>query len=312
MPFEPKTAQCPGAVRAVTIGTGKRACTVGGRRAYPFYTFDAETACKPGIGFDLPDTVQDDTPEEEAFFAGCDTLADRARRVTESGIADFLCLHFVSADPGGENRDAADCVKDAVAVSEATDLPLAIMGCRNLAKDSEIFSGIAKALKGKNVLFLSAREEDHTDAARVTVTENGHTLCAETADDINLAKQLSILLRTDGVPDEKTVMNIGTASVGYGYEYMLSTLDRVQDGALRMCDPDLSAPIIAPVSTETRPVKESAATEAEAPEWGPQEDRVVAMEITTAAANLVSGADAVILRHPRAIRGIRNFISGLL
>ena len=107
-------------------------------------------------------------------------------------------------------------------------------------------------------------------------------------------------------------MNIGTAAVGYGYEYVASTLDRIRDAALKQADADLQMPIIAPVSTDTWGVKESCASEEDEPAWGDREERAISMEISTAAANLTGGADAVIMRHPAAIATIKQFITELV
>ena len=107
-------------------------------------------------------------------------------------------------------------------------------------------------------------------------------------------------------------MNIGTAAVGYGYEYVASTLDRVRLAALAQSDADLQMPIIAPVSPDTWSVKESTASEEDAPAWGSAEERAIEMEVSTAAANLPGGADAVIMRHPAAVATIKKFISELV
>ena len=108
------------------------------------------------------------------------------------------------------------------------------------------------------------------------------------------------------------VMDIGTAAVGYGYEYAASTFDRIRLAALAQSDADLQMPIIAPVSTDTWGVKESSATEEDEPAWGCQEERASDMEVATAAANLTGGADAVIMRHPAAIATIKKFITELV
>ena len=135
---------------------------------------------------------------------------------------------------------------------------------------------------------------------------------AETADDINLAKQLNIMLKGLTVSPASIVMNVGTAAVGYGYEYVASTLDRVRLAALAQSDADLQMPIIAPVSPDTWGVKESTASEEDEPTWGSQEERAIGMEVATAAADLTGGADAVIMRHPAAVATIKKFINELM
>ena len=107
-------------------------------------------------------------------------------------------------------------------------------------------------------------------------------------------------------------MNAGSAAAGYGYEYVASTLDRIRAAALAQSDDQLQMPIITPVSPETWGVKESVMPEKDMPEWGDAEERGIEMEITTAAACLTGGSDAVIMRHPAAIKAIADMISALV
>ena len=134
---------------------------------------------------------------------------------------------------------------------------------------------------------------------------------AESAVDINLAKQLNVVTTQLGVNAQKIVMNIGSAAAGYGYEYVVSTMDRIKGAALSQNDNMLQMPIITPVSAETWGVKEATASEADMPEWGPEEERGIDMEVMTAAADLAAGSDAVILRHPEAVATISRMIKAL-
>lgn len=312
MAFVPNTAAYGGRICQVSFGAGENTLTLGGQNVLPFYGFDAPIPHAPKIGIEISDTVEGwDVPGLQTLYQGCGTMAQRAARAAELEGVDFLCLNFESADPAGANRSVEDCVADAVAAAQAVALPLAVMGCRNMEKDGLLLPALAKALWGRRVLFLSARIEDYKQLAQTVVLENGHVLCVETADDINLAKQLNILLGGMSVPAESTVMNIGTAAVGYGYDYVASTLDRIRLAALEQGDADLQLPIIAPISCDTWAVKESVATEQDVPEWGDRERRGIGMEVATAVADLTCGADAVILRHPEAIRTVREFIRQL-
>ena len=313
MSFEPKKQAYNTCINAVTLGTGDKATVIGGQNVLPFYTFDAPIENAPKIGVEISDNAASWTaPGLVEFYAGCTTMAERAAKAAAMPGADFIALNFESADPNGANRPTAECVADAVAVAAATDMPLVVMGCKNMEKDGELFTKIAEALQGKNVLFMSAKSEDYKTVGASVGLAYGQKVGAETADDINLAKQLNIMLKGVGVKAESIVMNIGTAAVGYGYEYVASTLDRVRAAALAQSDADLQMPIIAPVSTDTWGVKESVATEEDVPEWGDMEQRAIGMEVSTAAANLTGGADAVIMRHPAAVATIKKFINELI
>ena len=313
MAFVPKTQPYNGRINAVTLGTGDKAIVIGGQNVLPFYTFDAPVENAPKIGIEVSDLAASwDAPALKEFYAGCVTMADYAKRAETMPGADFLVLHFESADPNGANRSVADCVADAKAVADAVSMPIVIMGCKNIEKDGELFSKIAEALQGKNILVLSARSEDYKTVGASVALAYGQKVGAETADDINLAKQLNIMLKGLTVAPESIVMNIGTAAVGYGFEYVASTLDRVRLAALAQSDADLQMPIIAPVSTDTWGVKESSASEEDEPAWGSREERAIGMEVSTAAANLTGGADAVIMRHPAAVATIKKFITELV
>ncbi len=313
MSFVPKTQPFSGKINAVTLGVGDKAIVIGGQNVLPFYTFDAAIENAPKIGVEISDAADAWTSTGlKEFYAGCATMADYAKKAETMEGADFLCLNFESADPNGANRSVADCVADAKAVAEAVSMPIVVMGCKHLEKDAELFAAIAEALAGKNVLFMSAKNENYKTVGASVALANGQKVGAETADDINLAKQLNIMLKGLNVPAESIVMYIGTAAVGYGYEYVASTLDRVRLAALAQSDADLQMPIIAPVSTDTWGVKEASASEEDEPAWGCREERAIGMEISTAAANLTGGADAVIMRHPAAVATIKKFITELV
>ena len=313
MSFEPKKQAYSAHINAVTLGTGDKAIVIGGQNVLPFYTFDAPIENAPKVGVEVSDKASTwNAPELAAFYAGCTTMADFAKKAATMPGADFIAQNFESADPNGDNRPTADCVADAVAVAEVVDLPLVILGCKNMEKDGELFTKIAEALQGKNILVMSAKSEDYKTVGASVALAYGQKVGAETADDINLAKQLNIMMKGLNIKADSIVMNIGTAAVGYGYEYVASTLDRIRAAALAQNDADLQMPIVAPVSTDTWGVKESSATEEDEPAWGCREERAISMEVATAAADLTGGADAVVLRHPASVATVKKFISELI
>ncbi len=314
MSFTPKTGAYSGKVNAVTLGTGDNAVVLGGQNVLPFYTFDAPIENAPKIGIQVSDAADSwDLPGLQALYAGCTTMAERAKKAEEVPGVDFLCLHFESADPNGADRPVAECVADAKAVAEVCSKPIVILGCKNMEKDGELFAAISDALQGKNILCMSAKQENCKTVGASVVLAYGQKVGAETADDINLAKQLNIMLKKDAnVAPESIVMDIGTAAVGYGYEYAASTFDRIRLAALAQSDDDLQMPILATVALDTYGVKESTASEEDEPAWGSREERAISMEVSTAAADLTGGADAVVLRHPETIATIKKFISELV
>ena len=314
MSFVPKKQTYNARINEVVLGVGEKAVTIGGQNVLAFHTFDGEIANAPKIGVELTDAgmAMCTMPGEQKFYEGCATVADMAKRAETMEGASFICLHLEGADPNGENKSVDECVALAKSVADATDMPLVIMGCKNIEKDTELFNKIAEALSGKNILVLSARDENYKAIGAGAGLAYGQKVGAESAVDINLAKQLNTVMTQLGVNAQSIVMNIGSAAAGYGFEYVASTLDRVKDAALSQSDAMLQMPIITPVSADTWGVKEAIMPEADMPEWGSQEERGIEMEIVTAAAVLASGSDAVIMRHPEAIRTIAAMIGELV
>ena len=314
MSFVPKKHTYNARINEVVLGVGDKAVTIGGQNVLAFHTFDGEITNAPKIGVELTDAgmAMCTMPGEQKFYEGCATVADMAKRASAMEGASFICLHLEGADPNGENKSVDECVELAKSVADATDMPLVVMGCKNIEKDTELFNKIAEALAGKNILVLSARDENYKAIGAGAGLAYGQKVGAESAVDINLAKQLNTVMTQLGVNAQSIVMNIGSAAAGYGFEYVASTLDRVKDAALSQSDAMLQMPIITPVSADTWGVKESIMPEADMPEWGSQEERGIEMEIVTAAAVLASGSDAVIMRHPEAIRTIAAMIGELV
>ena len=314
MSFVPKKHTYNAHINEVVLGVGDKAVTIGGQNVLAFHTFDGEITNAPKIGVELTDAgmAMCTMPGEQKFYEGCATVADMAKRASAMEGASFMCLHLEGADPNGENKSVDECVELAKSVADATDMPLVVMGCKNIEKDTELFNKIAEALAGKNILVLSARDENYKAIGAGAGLAYGQKVGAESAVDINLAKQLNTVMTQLGVSAQSIVMNIGSAAAGYGFEYVASTLDRVKDAALSQSDAMLQMPIITPVSADTWGVKEAIMPEADMPEWGSQEERGIEMEIVTAAAVLASGSDAVIMRHPEAIRTIAAMIGELV
>ena len=313
MPFTGKSGKFNAAIRTVEIGTGEKAVKLGGENVMPLYSFDAPIENAPKIGVLISDLgMENEAAGIKEYYAGASNFAEIAKKAEEMPGADFVVLRFEGADPNGENRSVEDCVAIAKEVGGAITAPLVIEGCKNVEKDAELFNKVAEALQGKNVLIMSAREENYKAVAAAAGLAYGQKVGAESAVDINLAKQLNVLIGQLGVDPANVVMNVGSAAAGYGFEYVVSTMDRVKAAALSQGDAQLQMPIITPVADEAWNVKEAMASEADMPEWGSQEERGIDMEIETAAAVLASGSNAVILKHPASVAVISKLIKELV
>lgn len=313
MPFNRKPQKFNASIKTVTIGCGEKAITLGGENVFPFYSFDGSLGEGPKVGVEISDLGLEGAPEGvKAYYEGAATMAEIAKKAAAMEGADFVCLRLEGGDPNGANKSVEELVAVAKEAADAIDVPLVIEGCKNVEKDSTLLVKVAEALQGKNVLLLSAREEDYKAIGAAAGMAYDQKLGAESAVDINLAKQLNVVTTQLGVKPESIVMNVGSAAVGYGYEYVVSTLDRIKAAALSQDDKMLQMPIITPVADEAWNVKESMASEADMPEWGAVEERGISMEIQTAAATLAAGTDAVILKHPQSVATISKMIKALM
>jgi acetyl-CoA decarbonylase/synthase complex subunit delta len=313
MPFKNNPQKFNASIKEVVVGTGDTALTLGGQNALPLYAFDAPFKNPPKVGIEISDMGPNtELPGIAEFYAGADTTAAQIKRACENSGAAFITLSLESADPNGVNSSVEDCVALCKEAAAASTLPLVIQGSKNAEKDKLLFEKIAEALAGKNVLLLSAKEENYKAVAVAAVLAYKQNIGAESAVDINLAKQLNVLISQAGVTTPSLVMNIGSAAAGYGFEYVASTMERVKAAALAQNDTALQYPIITPIGQEAWSVKEAVVSEEDFPEWGPLEQRGVDMEVATAAAALAAGSDAVILRHPESVKTIARLVAELM
>lgn len=313
MPFNQKLQKFNAKINTVTIGSGDKTVTIGGDSTYPFYSFDAPAENTPKIGVEISDMGLENVVSEgiKAYYDGASTIGEMAKKAAAMEGADFVALILEGGDPNGVNKSVDELIAVVKDVADSIDAPLVVEGCKNVEKDAELLPKVAEALQGRNVLILSEKEENYKAIGAAAGLAYDQIVGAESAVDINLAKQLNVVTTQLGVNAQKIVMNIGSAAAGYGYEYVVSTMDRIKGAALSQNDNMLQMPIITPVSAETWGVKEATASEADMPEWGPEEERGIDMEVMTAAADLAAGSDAVILRHPEAVATISRMIKAL-
>ena len=196
MGFTAKAQVYNAAIQETVLGVGDKALTLGGAKTQPLCSFDETWKNAPAVGVEVSDIPfeTDGFPVLAEYYAGCESFGDRVKRAGEMEGAKFVCLHFEGADPGGENKSVEDIVALAKEAAAATDLPLVITGCKNVEKDQAIFTAVSDALSDRNPLFMSAREEDYKTIGAACAMANGHKVGAESAVDINLAKQLNVLM----------------------------------------------------------------------------------------------------------------------
>jgi acetyl-CoA decarbonylase/synthase complex subunit delta len=300
-----------GNVRPITIGKGGKAVTVGGETAYPFYLFEGEMPNKPKIAMEIWDMEPEDWPESaKAPFK--DVLSDPAawakKCVNEYG-AEIIVLQLKSTDPNGKNAGAADASATVKKVLGAIgDVPLVIWGVANVQKDEEVLKKISEDNQGANLILGPVEDKNHKGIG-ASAMGYGHSIISSSPIDVNLAKQVNILLENLGVPLERVLIDPTTGGLGYGMEYAYSVMERIRQAALSQGDDKLQLPLINNLGNEVWKCKEAKQTAEDAPTLGDPERRGILMEAVGAVAYLMAGSNILIMRHPEAIKMAKAFIN---
>ena len=306
-PVETSTAK----IRELTLGS-KKTVTVGGQNALAFHSFEGTLPNGPKIAMEVFDTTPADWADELKSVLG-DVWADPvawAKKCEGEFGADIICLQLAGTDPNGANRSVADAVATVKAVVDAISAPLMVYGSGNVEKDAELLKAVAEATQGKNVVIGVAVEENYKSIGAAAMGF-GAKVSGETPIDVNMAKQLNILLTNLGVSVDNLLIDPSTGALGYGLEYCFSIHERIKIAALKQNDTMLQAPTIANLGKEVWRAKEAKITQSEAPQWGDSRKRGIVWEALTATAVMMAGADILIMRHPEAVKLIRKTIAEL-
>ena len=304
----PKTLYS-GKIKTLTLGKGDKAVTVGGETCYPFYLFEGQMPNVPKIAMEVWDCPPVDWPQAalEPFVGVTDDPVAWAKKCIADYGAEMICLQLISTDPNGLNRDAEAAAQVAKKVADAIDVPLIVWGTANHDKDTEVLRRVAELCQGKNLLIGPVEEGDHKKIGAAALGYQ-HIVIASSPIDINLAKQLNILLGNLGVPDQQLIMDTTVSGIGYGLEYAYSVMERVRMAALTQQDEKLQFPIICNISKEAWKTKEARITSEEDPKLGDARKRGILLEAISAMSLLLAGGDVLIMRHPEAIKLIRQMI----
>ncbi|HEY82624.1 MAG TPA: acetyl-CoA decarbonylase/synthase complex subunit delta [Dehalococcoidia bacterium] len=312
MAFEiPKTVYT-GKIKEIKLGQGDKAVIVGGETAYPFYLFEGEMPHPPRIAMEVYDCPPEEWPEAalEPFSGVTDDPVAWAKKCIDDYGAEMICLQLLSTDPNGLDRGADEAAQVVKKVADAIDVPLIVWGTANHDKDVEVFRRVAELCHGKNLIIGPVEEGDHKQIGAAAIAYQ-HTVIASTPIDINLAKQLNILLGNLGVPDELIIMDPTVSGIGYGIEYAYSVMERMRMAALTQQDEKLQFPIICNIAKEVWKTREVKIPETEDPKMGDAKKRGILLEAMSAMCLLLAGADVLIMRHPEAIKLIREMITEL-
>ena len=312
MPVEIPKDKWTGKVREIKFGataaeggTRAKSITVGGDTTMPYMQFEAPTLQTPVIAVEIKSRRPDDwSPLLAEVWS--DVMDDPAAwaKAAEAAGADAIVLWLALAD------SPDDAVKATKAVLGATALPLMVFGPGQVEKDNELLVAVSEATKGER-LVLGICEDKNYRTIVAPAMANGHLVSARTPMDVNLAKQLNILITDMGLPADRIIMDPTTGALGYGMEYGYSVMERLRLAALQG-DGMTQFPMMVTVGFEAWKAKESKVGTGVPEAWGDWKSRAITWETLTATALLESGASIVVLRHPESIKRIRAAITELM
>lgn len=312
MPVEIPKDKWTGKVRTVTLGataaeggTRARTVTVGGDTTMPFMHFEAPTPHTPVIAIEIKSRKPEDWSAllEKAWG---DAMSDPAvwAKAAEAAGADLIVLWLSLED------SADDAVKTVKSVLGSTGLPLIVFGPGQVDKDNELLVAVSEAGKGEKIVLGICEDKNYRTIAATSMA-NGHLIVARTAMDVNLAKQLNILISDMGLPLDRVIMDPTTGALGYGMEYGYSVMERLRLAALQG-DAMTQLPMLVTPGFETWKTKESKVGVGVPEAWGDWNERAIHWETLTATALLESGASIVVLRHPESLKRVRTAITELM
>jgi len=310
MAFKIPTLAYTGSIRPITLEKNGKKVAVGGENSYPFYAFEGELPNLPKIAIQVPDFTPEEWPEAslEPYKDVLENPIAWAKKAQDVYKADIIFLWLKSTDPNGINRSADEAAETVKQVLEAIDIPLIVWGSNNVEKDAEVLRKVAMACGGKKVALGPVQEGNHKQIGAQALAYN-HIVVASSPIDINLAKQLNILLGNLGVPPENILIDPTTGAIGYGIEYTYSVMERIRQAALTQQDDKLQFPMLCNLADEVWKTKE--AKLADDPIMGEAVNRGITLEAMTAVTLLLAGADILVMRHPKAIELVRNYIADM-
>lgn len=313
MAFIPPKETYSGKVYAVNIGAASGEVTFGGENVLPFHTFEGVAPNRPLIAFEIQDVPPTDWPEnvQKPYKDVSNDLVSWAKFCQDTLKARAIALRLIGTHPDRENRSPEDAAKAVRDVLSAIDIPLIILGSNHAEKDASVLIAAAEAAKDRNCIIGKAQEANYKTIVAAAMANN-LKLISMSELDINLSKQLNILITQMGFDKERLITDPMCSALGYGLEYTYSVMERIRLAALTQNDITMQPPMLGDVGMYVWKVKETQAEEADAPQWGPAEERGIIWEAVTATALLTAGAEFLIMRHPKAVTALEKVIEELV
>jgi len=288
-------------ISEVTLGA-KKTIKIGGETG--IYFIEGEDKCPnpPRVATEVWDMEPESWPDalKSSFGKALKDPVEWAKMCVDKFSADLICLRLASTHPDSKNTSGEEAGKTLEKVMKAVSTPLVVIGSSAPEKDNDVLAHCANVAKGENCLFGIATQSNYKTLTAACLSA-GHAIISEAPIDINIAKQLNILICDMQFPSDKIVIHHATGALGYGLEYTYSIMERTRLAGLSG-DKMLSMPMISFVGQEAWRTKEAKTGIL---------DTGVLWEIATATAYLNSGADILVMNHPKAVEEIKKTIKQL-
>ncbi len=313
MTFQIPKDEYSGRINTVILGKDKSETKIGGEGSLPFYFFEGDIPNKPIVAMDVYDEQPDNWPDYiYSYYEDVSkNPVDWAKKCINEFDADAICFHITKVNPDiGDMSDelAGELVKNML---ESISKPLIVYADAPLDIVARTMKKIAEINSESNVL-LGWVEEDNYKTLAATAIGYKKNLISLNPLDVNIAKQLNILLTQLGLPKDKIVMDPSSSGLGYGIEYCYSAMERLKIAALSQDDKMTQMPIINNIATEIWKVKEVKESNESFPQWDNIEERGINWETISAMCMLLSGSNIVTMVHPKAVKIIKDLINELL
>ena len=304
--FNPQTYN--GQITQIRLNDSTHA--VGGEQAFAFHFFESKRSYRPLLALEVGDIYPYEWPPVccQAYGSALESPLSWAKAAVDKG-AQAIVLELKSIDPNGQNAGPESVCELVEKLLPDLQVPLIVWGCDNVEKDALVLAALAEKFSGRQLVLGPVEEANYQLLANMAL-KHGHIICASSPIDVNLAKQLNILLRNQGLPLDRIIIDPTTGGLGYGLEYTYSVMERLRIAALQQNDQTLALPIICNLGKEIWKSKEARLLQSDVPEMG-EDSRGIMMEVSAGVSLLLAGADILVLSHPQSLKLLREFIDNM-
>ncbi len=292
-------------------GTRSHSVFVGGSKGMPFHN-PGNLPQNPVVAFDVFDMpISLPKPIREHYGDVLEDSASWAKKCVEEFNADMITIHLISTDPKIEDKSPNKAARVVEEVLDAVRVPIIIGGSGNPQKDPEILKRAAEVAEGERVVINSASLNSDYKRIAKACTDHGHVVLSWTQLNLNDQIRLNRFLFQQGVKRNDLLMDPTTASLGYGFEYTFSIMERIRIAALQG-EKDLQMPVVSG-TTNAWGAREAWMKSSPFPRenWGDISIRGNLWEAITAFCLFLAGCDLFMMMCPTSIEYFKEMVESL-